>query len=108
MVGGEVSETAVRPKIGARHCHRPGRHCGSSAIRDLLEFHGLVMSEACCFGLGAGLGITYVETAASNTPFIVHVRSMEFEEKVFNTLDVPFPGAAIAINGPPIRISNGC
>ena len=90
MVGGEVSETAVRPKIGARHCHRPGRHCGSSAIRDLLEFHGLVMSEACCFGLGAGLGITYVETAASNTPFIVHVRSMEFEEKVFNTLDVPF------------------
>ncbi|HAU13115.1 MAG TPA: peptidase, partial [Gammaproteobacteria bacterium] len=47
------------------HCHRPGRHCGSSAIRDLLEYHGLFMSEACCFGLGAGLGITYVEIPGS-------------------------------------------
>ena len=72
------------------HCHRPGRHCGSSAIRDLLEYHGLFMSEACCFGLGAGLGITYVEIPGTSTPFIVHVRSMGFEEKVFNTLEVPF------------------
>lgn len=73
-----------------RHCHRPGRHCGSSAIRDLLEFHGVMMSEACCFGLGAGLGITYVELPGSRTPFIVHVRSMGFEEKVFAALGVPF------------------
>lgn len=48
------------------------------------------MSEACCFGLGAGLGITYVELPGSDTPFIVHVRSMGFEEKVFKTLAVPF------------------
>jgi hypothetical protein len=48
------------------------------------------MSEACCFGLGAGLGITYVEIPGSKTPFIVHVRSMGFEEKVFKTLEVPF------------------
>src|SRR3989338_8312193 len=72
------------------HSHTPGRHCGSSAIRDLLEFHGLTMTEACCFGLGAGLGITYVEVPGSSTPFIVHVRSMGFEEKVFSTLGVPF------------------
>jgi len=72
------------------HCHRPGVHCGSSAIRDRLEFHGLEMTEAFCFGLGAGLGITYVEIPDSATPFIVHVRSMGFEEKVFDTLDVPF------------------
>lgn len=73
-----------------RHSHRPGRHCGSSAIRDVLEFHGLTMTEACCFGLGAGLGITYVEVPGSATPFIVHVRSMGFEEKVFSTLGLPF------------------
>ncbi|WP_022956391.1 BtrH N-terminal domain-containing protein [Perlucidibaca piscinae] len=79
-----------------RHSHRPGRHCGSSAIRDLLEFHGLTMTEACCFGLGAGLGITYVEVPGSATPFIVHVRSMGFEEKVFATLGVPFAWEAFA------------
>lgn len=72
------------------HTHRPGRHCGSSAIRDLLEFHGLNLTEAFCFGLGAGLGITYVELPSSGTPYIVHVRSMGFEEKVFNTLDIDF------------------
>lgn len=73
-----------------RHTHRPGRHCGSSAIRDLLQFHGLELTEAFCFGLGAGLGITYLELPGTPTPFIVHVRSMGFEEKVFRTLDVPF------------------
>ena len=73
-----------------QHTHRPGRHCGSSAIRDLLEFHGLNLTEAFCFGLGAGLGITYVEIPGTETPFIVHVRSMGFEEAVFSTLGVPF------------------
>jgi hypothetical protein len=90
VAGGKMGSEALKSSPGVRHCHRPGRHCGSSAIRDVLEFHGVVMSEACCFGLGAGLGITYVETPGSDTPFIVHVRSMGFEEKVFNTLNVPF------------------
>ncbi|WP_197468375.1 BtrH N-terminal domain-containing protein, partial [Alcanivorax sp. HI0083] len=76
--------------VDVPHTHRPGRHCGSSAIRDLLEFHGLNLTEAFCFGLGAGLGITYVEIPGTDTPFIVHVRSMGFEETVFSTLGVPF------------------
>lgn len=75
---------------GSRHCHRPGRHCGSSAVRDILEFHGLNVTESFCFGLGSGLGITYVELPGKAIPFIVHVRSMGFEEKVFDTLGVPF------------------
>ncbi|MGB1221336.1 MAG: BtrH N-terminal domain-containing protein, partial [Alcanivoracaceae bacterium] len=81
---------AGRPDASIVPTHRPGRHCGSSAIRDLLEFHGLTLTEAFCFGLGAGLGITYVELPDSDTPFMVHVRSMGFEEKVFATLAVPF------------------
>lgn len=48
------------------------------------------MTEAFCFGLGAGLGITYVQIPDSTAPFIVHVRSMGFEEKVFRALGVPF------------------
>lgn len=74
----EIDSVASSVAPVRQYCHRPGVHCGSSAIRDLLEFHGLEMTEAFCFGLGAGLGITYVEIPDSATPFIVHVRSMGF------------------------------
>lgn len=60
----------VPSTVDVPHTHRPGRHCGSSAIRDLLEFHGLNLTEAFCFGLGAGLGITYVEIPGTDTPFV--------------------------------------
>jgi len=41
--------------------HRPGVHCGSTALRDLAEScAGVLLSEAMCFGLGAGLGFAYV------------------------------------------------
>ena len=91
-----ASTSAAATVRAVDHCHRPGRHCGSSAIRDLLEFHGLAISEACCFGLGAGLGITYVRTPGTQTPFMVHVRSMGFEEKVFSILDTPFQWSEFA------------
>jgi len=45
--------------------HRRAGHCGSGALRDLLEFHRLSwsdrpLSEGMVFGLGAGLGFAYV------------------------------------------------
>lgn len=45
--------------------HRRAGHCGSGALRDLLEFHALSwgdepLSEGMVFGLGAGLGFAYV------------------------------------------------
>lgn len=70
--------------------HRPGRHCGSSAIRDLLEFHGLNLSEAMCFGLGSGLGITYLTMPEGPIRFMTHVRSLDFESRVFEALGEPF------------------
>lgn len=85
----ETSNIAQQPKQ-VTITHRPGRHCGSSAIRDLLEYHGHNFTEAFCFGLGAGLGINYVELPGEPVPFIVHVRSMGYEEKVFSTINVPF------------------
>lgn len=73
-----------------RVTHRPGRHCASSAIRDLIEFHGTTLTEAMCFGLGAGLGITYLELPDAPVPFMVHVRSLGYEKRVFENLGVPF------------------
>lgn len=71
-------------------CHRTGNHCGSTAIRDILEFHGLPMTEAMCFGLGGGLGVTYSKTPFEGLPYIVHVRSMGFEPRVFENLGIDF------------------
>ena len=36
------------------YTHTPGHHCGSTALRNLLAFHGTELSEEMAFGLGAG------------------------------------------------------
>ncbi|HXQ88872.1 MAG TPA: BtrH N-terminal domain-containing protein, partial [Solirubrobacterales bacterium] len=40
--------------------HTPGNHCGSTALRNLLAFHGVAISEEMAFGLGAGAGFYYL------------------------------------------------
>jgi hypothetical protein len=40
--------------------HTPGNHCGSTALRNLLAFHGVQISEEMAFGLGAGAGFYYL------------------------------------------------
>jgi hypothetical protein len=40
--------------------HVPGNHCGSTALRNLLGFHGVEISEETAFGLGAGAGFYYL------------------------------------------------
>jgi len=40
--------------------HVPGNHCGSTALRNLLAFHGVGISEEMAFGLGAGAGFYYL------------------------------------------------
>lgn len=39
--------------------HVPGNHCGSTALRNLLAFHGLEISEEMALGLGAGACFYY-------------------------------------------------
>ena len=38
----------------AGYRHRPGNHCGSTALRNLLAFDGIEISEEMALGLGAG------------------------------------------------------
>ena len=83
------------PAIG-KITHRPGRHCASSAIRDLIEFHGTNLTEAACFGIGAGLGITYLELPEAPVPFMTHVRSLGYEKRAFENMGVPFVWPRIA------------
>lgn len=42
--------------------HRPGVHCGSVAMADLLRWAGVELSEAMVFGLGSGLGFYYLKS----------------------------------------------
>lgn len=42
------------------YVHTPGNHCGSTALRNLLGFHGVEISEEMAFGLGAGAGFYYL------------------------------------------------
>ncbi|MGH2976377.1 MAG: DUF4872 domain-containing protein [Solirubrobacterales bacterium] len=44
----------------AGYVHTPGHHCGSTALRNLLAFHGAEISEEMAFGLGAGACLYYV------------------------------------------------
>jgi hypothetical protein len=70
--------------------HVPGRHCASTGIRNLLSFHGIQMSEAMCFGIGAGLGIGYLNLPGSSPSRLVHVRSVDFEEQFFSRIGHAF------------------
>ncbi len=42
------------------YVHTPGHHCGSTALRNLLGFHGIELSEEMAFGLGAGASFYYL------------------------------------------------
>jgi butirosin biosynthesis protein H-like/uncharacterized protein DUF4872 len=42
------------------YVHTPGHHCGSTALRNLLAFHGIAISEEMAFGLGAGACFYYL------------------------------------------------
>ena len=51
--------------------HLPGNHCGSTALRNLLGFHGVEISEEMAFGLGAGACFYYF-TLDGQSPSAVH------------------------------------
>ena len=56
----EAAGTAQRATMVAGYRHVPGHHCGSTALRNLLGFHGLRVSEEMAFGLGAGPCFYYI------------------------------------------------
>lgn len=65
--------------------HRPGHHCGSTALRNLLAFHGIELSEEMAFGLGAGAGFYYLEMEGNSPSRWFNGRTARLEEN-FNEL----------------------
>jgi len=77
-------------KIIENWVHRPGKHCASTAISDLMNFYNITMSEEMCFGLGSGLGFFYVKGEIFNPTHAIMTRSATLESDFFNNLGIPF------------------
>lgn len=70
--------------------HTPGRHCGSTGIRDLVNYHGLDFDEPLCFGIGAGMGLWYLKQGRLPASRMIHVRSLDLEHQFFTRIGMPF------------------
>ncbi|MBK5220021.1 MAG: BtrH N-terminal domain-containing protein [Thermoleophilia bacterium] len=74
------------------YVHTPGNHCGSTALRNLLAFHGIAISEEMALGLGAGAGFYYLSMEDSSPSRWFSGRTARLEES-FRELT----GAALAM-----------
>ena len=61
--------------------HVPGHHCGSTALRNLLRFHGLDISEEMALGLGAGVSFYYVPVDGQSPSRFINGRAGRLEEQ---------------------------
>jgi hypothetical protein len=61
--------------------HVPGNHCGSTALRNLLAFHGLDVSEEMAFGLGAGASFYYIALDGQSPSRFTNGRTSRLEEE---------------------------
>jgi hypothetical protein len=62
------------------YVHTPGHHCGSTALRNLLDFHGIEISEEMAFGLGAGAAFYYLEMDQASPSRWFNGRTARLEE----------------------------
>ena len=62
------------------YTHTPGHHCGSTALRNLLGFHGVEISEEMAFGLGAGACFYYVTLEDASPTRWFNGRTARLEE----------------------------
>src|SRR5512135_1089231 len=69
--------------------HRPGVHCGSTALADVLRLRGIDVSEAMAFGLGAGLGFYYLVSPALSPTHLFQGRQAHLERTACEVLGVP-------------------
>jgi len=84
--GNSEGENALAMAFIDRFDHRPGGHCSSTALRDLLRFYGHEYSEEMVFGLGAGLGFIYYHNPQMRPSVYVGGRAFMLEEQLADNL----------------------
>ena len=70
----------TEPTMVPGYTHIPGHHCGSTALRNLLGFHGVEISEEMAFGLGAGACLYYVTIEGTSPSRWFNGRTARLEE----------------------------
>jgi hypothetical protein len=83
-----VSKTADRVMVPG-YSHVPGHHCGSTALRNLLGFHGADISEEMALGLGAGACFFYVAVDGQSPSRFTNGRAAKLEENFLELTGVP-------------------
>jgi hypothetical protein len=69
--------------------HVPGNHCGSTALRNLLGFHGVEISEEMAFGLGAGACFYYIVIDEHSPSRFTNGRAARLEENFLELTGAP-------------------
>ena len=69
--------------------HRPGDHCGSTALRNVLAFDGVEISEAMALGLGAGVCFYYVAVDGQSPSRFTNGRVARLEEQFVELTGLP-------------------
>jgi hypothetical protein len=83
-----VEQTASRTMVPG-YRHRPGNHCGSTALRNVLAFHGRECSEDLVFGLGAGACFYYVALGGQSPSRFTNGRTARLEEQFVELTGAP-------------------
>jgi hypothetical protein len=81
------ASTEARMVPGFRH--RPGHHCGSTALRNLLGHHGIELSEEMAFGLGAGACFYYLVLPKNSPTRFFNGRAGQLEEQFLQLTGAP-------------------
>jgi hypothetical protein len=69
--------------------HVAGNHCGSTALRNLLAFHGVEISEEMALGLGAGVCFYYVPLDGESPSRFTNGRVGRLEEQFVELTGLP-------------------
>ncbi|HEX2467233.1 MAG TPA: BtrH N-terminal domain-containing protein [Solirubrobacterales bacterium] len=82
-------EAVAGATMVAGYRHVPGTHCGSTALRNLLAFHGLELTEEMALGLGAGACFYYVAIDGQSPSRFTNGRTSRLEEQFVELTRAP-------------------
>jgi hypothetical protein len=69
--------------------HQPGNHCGSTALRNLLAYDGIEISEEMALGLGAGVCFYYLKLDGQSPSRFTNGRVGRLEEQFLELTGSP-------------------
>lgn len=72
-----------------------GLHCSSTSVRKVLEYDGVLITEALAFGLGSGLGFFYLENDDISPARVLNGRAPDLEGSFYSHAGEPLKWAGL-------------